>query len=530
MPAIPSISPSLRNWPDPLLAQPLDVHRPAAHEVLDGLEQLAGAAGAVGADRPDAALGLDRRRAARRALRRRLRARGARFLRFCAFAVGDTTRGITSPARVTITSSPSRTSLRAMSSSLCSVASFTVTPGDLHRLELGEGHHVAGAPHVPHHPLERRGGGHRRELPGDRPARLAAHHAEPALQVQVVDLHHHAVDLEVERLAPLLPRPAGRDHLVERVVALDVGVDLEAVLAQPLERLEVALELDPLERADRVGPHRQRPRRGDARVELADRARGGVARVGVGGLAGRGALLVELGERAARQVGLAAHLEQRRRALHPQRDRLDRAQVLGHVLADLAVAAGGAARRARRPRRRSEIARPSTFGSVTKRISASSTPSLFEQALGALQPGAQLLLVARVGQREHRLQVARRLEALLSGLAPTRWVGESGVTQVGVLRLEVAQLVQQRVVLGVGDLRVVEDVVAVVVVLELRAQLVRALGGLGQTSRAAGASSRSRSKPDSSSTPAWSVRSKCSGVTAISPSAIAAKSVPSSWW
>ena len=50
-----------------------------------------------------------------------------------------------------------------------------------------------------------------------------------------------------------------------RVAALDVGVHREAVLAQPLERLEVALELDPLQRADRVGPDRQRARRGHAR-------------------------------------------------------------------------------------------------------------------------------------------------------------------------------------------------------------------------------------------------------------------------
>ena len=56
------------------------------------------------------------------------RGSGERSFFFWALAVGETTRGITSPARVTITSSPSRTSLRAMSSSLCSVASFTVTP------------------------------------------------------------------------------------------------------------------------------------------------------------------------------------------------------------------------------------------------------------------------------------------------------------------------------------------------------------------------------------------------------------------
>ena len=41
---------------------------------------------------------------------------------------GPTTCGITSPARWTITVSPSRISLRLMSSSLCSVARETVTP------------------------------------------------------------------------------------------------------------------------------------------------------------------------------------------------------------------------------------------------------------------------------------------------------------------------------------------------------------------------------------------------------------------
>ena len=41
---------------------------------------------------------------------------------------GETTCGITSPARVTTTSSPSRTSLRARSSSLWRVAVETVTP------------------------------------------------------------------------------------------------------------------------------------------------------------------------------------------------------------------------------------------------------------------------------------------------------------------------------------------------------------------------------------------------------------------
>ena len=74
------------------------------------------------------------------------------------------------------------------------------------------------------------------------------------LQLEVVDLHHHAVDLEVEPVAPLLPRVAGGHHGVEVVVHLDVRVHAEAVLAQPLERLGLGGELDPLVRADASRP------------------------------------------------------------------------------------------------------------------------------------------------------------------------------------------------------------------------------------------------------------------------------------
>ncbi len=48
--------------------------------------------------------------------------------RSTACGAGESTCGITSPARRTMTSSPGRMSLRARSSSLCSVASLTVTP------------------------------------------------------------------------------------------------------------------------------------------------------------------------------------------------------------------------------------------------------------------------------------------------------------------------------------------------------------------------------------------------------------------
>jgi hypothetical protein len=66
-----------------------------------------------------------------------------------------------------------------------------------------------------------------------------------------------------------------------------------------------------------------------------------------------------------------------------------------------------------------------------------------------------------------------RLGEALRGCPPTRWVGESGVAAPDV-RLQRLQLAKQPVVLGVRDLRIIEDVVAVVVVVQLAAQLLGA--------------------------------------------------------
>ncbi len=110
---------------------------------------------------------------------------------------------------------------------------------DCDRREHRVGAQVAELADVPHHLLERRHGGRRRELPRDRPARVAPDRAEPALQLEVVDLDDDAVDLEVELAAAALPLQALRDHLVLAAEQPDVAVDAEAVLAQPLERLRV---------------------------------------------------------------------------------------------------------------------------------------------------------------------------------------------------------------------------------------------------------------------------------------------------
>src|SRR5918995_1109291 len=217
---------------------------------------------------------------------------GPRPLALWALAVGETTCGITSPARMTITSSPSRTSFRRRSSSLWSVASFTVTP------DTCTGSSWAKGIMWPVRPT------------------FQAMRSSLVVAVEAGDFHS---------IPPRLPPPpfilkagrggarpqggTGRAHFVDGVVPLDVAVHAEAVLAEPVEPLVVGVELEPLDGTHAVAPDRERPRGRQLRVQLADRAGGRVAWIRVGRLAGLRALLVEAGESRQRQVDLASDLQ-----------------------------------------------------------------------------------------------------------------------------------------------------------------------------------------------------------------------------
>ena len=97
--------------------------------------------------------------------------------------------------------------------------------------------------------------------------------------------------------------------------------------------------------ADAVHDRAERTGRGDPRILLPQRARGGVARVGEGGLARLLQRLVQPLERRLGQEHLAAHLEHLGHVVpgEPVRDRLDRLDVQRDVLAGPPVAPGGGA-------------------------------------------------------------------------------------------------------------------------------------------------------------------------------------------
>ena len=164
--------------------------------------------------------------------------RGASGARFS----GSTARrtcGITSPARRTTTRSPTRTSLRAISSWLLQGRVGHRHPAHEHRLEASHRGQRAGPPHLHVDPEE---GGDRLlggELVGERPAGRPRDRAELALLVEAVDLVHDPVDLVAERLPPGLDLPVVLDASADPSNHPHVGGHPKAPLVHPPQEVAV---------------------------------------------------------------------------------------------------------------------------------------------------------------------------------------------------------------------------------------------------------------------------------------------------
>ena len=137
-------------------------------------------------------------------------------------------------------------------------------------------------------------------------------------------------------------------RLVEPRAQLDSLVDAQAPGAQALDDIPLLVKPRPLHLAHAIAVHLQRTRGGDARVQLPQRPGRRIAGVGEDALAGLLASAVEFLEGGSGQQDLAPSLQHggdRGGSLgveETQRHRLDRPEVVGHVLADIAVAPGGA--------------------------------------------------------------------------------------------------------------------------------------------------------------------------------------------
>ena len=240
---------------------------------------------------------------------------------------------------------------------------------------------------------------------------------------------------------------------------------------------------------DLVGEDRQRPAGSHLRVALAERPGGGIARVCKEPVLGSLLASVQLLESHYRQVHLAAHLQVggELRLVERQLEGhvLNRPHVVGDVLPDTAVTSCRSAHEAtvvvgdgdREPVYLRLANEPKLLGLFVVEV---------EQAFGTRSPGQEVIETDNLVEAHHRHPVGRlgeqggrrSADRLSRGLLDHE-------LRVGLL--DGAQLVYEQVVVRVGNLRIVELVVAVGVIRDQASQLP---GTLGRTARRVGADRR----------------------------------------
>ena len=324
--------------------------------------------------------------------------------------------------------------------------------GHDHRVQLGHRRKLAGTPHLHGDVAQKRGLFLGRELERDGPPRRARRVAHRFLLREGVHLDHHAVDLVRQLLAPFERAFAERMHRLGRLAQLDVGIDVEAGFAQPLQQLPLPCGVQSALVGNRVDERRQIAMSRDGGVFLAQAAGSGVAGIG------ERLLAVSLGRRVQgletrlRHVHLSAQLDgavridQARHALLAQAQRhvLDRAHVGGHVLARRAVAAR---RRAHQTR---AFVRKGYGRSVDLELAAHRHHAA-ERFDHAVEPRVQLFQIHGVVKRVHPARMAHGSE-LVAHVAAHALRGACGVDQVRMRRLQLAQFAHERVERRIGYL------------------------------------------------------------------------------
>src|SRR6185437_2185353 len=144
---------------------------------------------------------------------------------------------------------------------------------------------------------------------GDRPARRAADEAQPLLELKIIDLVDHAVDVIGEARALLADLAMEGEQRIDAAAELRQRVDGEAPGGEMLQRLLMRPGKGVALLAPGIGEEGEGPRGGDRPIELTQAARRGVARIGEDRLAGLLALGIEREEAGALHINLAAHLD-----------------------------------------------------------------------------------------------------------------------------------------------------------------------------------------------------------------------------
>ena len=331
----------------------------------------------------------------------------------------------------------------------------------------------------PHLDLDRpqdRGGLHRRELVGVLPLGGAGRAPQAIPELHVVQLGHDPVHLKGDLVAPLLHGgvvlQASLDPLHRGVLARR----REAPLGQQSQPRRVGGgQVHAFAAHDGVGVELQRISthlRGVAAAQGTGRC---VARVGQGGLPALLPIQVEPVEPIARDEDLPAHLEQRRGRVEAKaHGHIPHGpQVGGDVLARGAVPPGQALDEDPVPvdERRGDP--------VELRLHVPRELLPFLEAEEPMHLGGEvprLLGAPQALYGEHRDRVTDLVEAVPLGQRRADPLGGAlGRDERGMLRLELLELTEERVVLGIRDLDAALVVVELVVPEDLPAQPVEAL-------------------------------------------------------
>jgi len=347
-------------------------------------------------------------------------------------------------------------------------------PGDLHGVQQGRGGEGPGPPDAHQDLPDHRGGLLGRELVRHGPAGVMGGRAQTALLVQGIHFDHHAVGVVPEGCPVPLQLGAGGDDRLDVRAAPRAGVHLEARLAQGPQCLPVGGEGVRLRVAQRVDEDVQAALCRDAGVLLAQRPGRGVSRVGEGFLPLGLQRPVQLLERLAAHEDLSPDLQDVQGCRLPakaQGDRGHRLQVLGDILAQPPVAAGGA------PNEPALLVQQGDAQAVHLGLADVGEGFAGEGPLQARLEFPDLLGGVGVVQAEHGHPVLDRGEAFGHGAADALGGGVWG-GELRVGRLQLLELVEQAVILRVGDLRPGQDVVAVAVVVQERAKLLGPGGGI----------------------------------------------------
>ncbi len=344
-----------------------------------------------------------------------------------------------------------------------------------------------------------------REFVRKRKARRARYEPKCTLRLDRIDLVDHAVDVVRQIGTPLACTPVKGQQTVDAFHGGPLFGYRYPQGLQPVQQGGLAFRLRRTDQlADSVREKVQAPPRGNARIELPQAARGGVAGIGEFLLAAVALRAVQALKVALVHQHFPPHLDYRGPAvLQAQRYAVDRAHVGGDVFSHHAVASCG--RKVQHPVQVAQVhgqaieLQLAGIGNHRGRLAG-----LGEQLAHPRIESDRVGLAEPVVQRQHRHGMAhrRQIGAWCSADPQCRRIGRG---ELRVLSLQGLQLREQAIEFGIRNQRRIQHVIGGVVTLDLGAQLLRAFARAGRGlrgHRAAAAlhqtySRRARSPPGS---------------------------------